>query len=228
MPGNATADPSSAGDAGVQARIAALRASGAERVDPLRFRYIEALARRAATHQGLLRRSLDSKLARALTAVGATCEAANDTPAAQEPVRTSLDRGPLGQLLGEMDGLAAVPTLGDSAGLQPMPVIATALPELKTLRRFRDTWTRLSVDRQLTRSLDKIPENPGPLNSHLLVLRALRRMQEISPAYLDHFVAHADALLWLDRARAGPAVSPGKVGRQDGPQKRRPGAGRYG
>lgn len=201
-PDDATGYPYPARDAGVQAQITALRERGARRVDPVRFRYIEALAGRAANHQGLLRQSLDGKLARALAACGAKCAAAHDT---HERVRPGVDRGPLGQLVGEIDGLGEVPTPGGSTGLRPEPVAGAALSELKTLRRFRDTWTRLSVDRQLTRSLDQIPENPGPLNSHLLVLRALRRMQKISPAYLEHFVAHVEALLWLDRARARPA-----------------------
>ncbi len=212
-------------DAGVQAQIAAWRDRGAERLDPLRFRYIEALARRAATHQGLLRQSLDGKLVRALAALGAACDAAQ---AALQPAQTSVNLGPLGRLVGDIDGLGAEPAQGGGAALSSAPLAGAALPDLKTLQRFRDTWTRLSVNRQLTRSLDKIPENPGPLNSHLLVLRMLRRLQEISPAYLDHFVAHADALLWLDRARVGPAVSHGKPGRQDGARKNKPGAGRYG
>ena len=225
-PGDATGYPYPARDAGVQAQIDALREPGGQRVDPVRFRYIEALARRAATHQGLLRQSLDGKLARALAAYGAKCDAAHAAQAAQEPARTSVGRGPLGQLAGDITGLGVVSAPGGGAGLPS--VAGIALPELKTLRLFRDTWTRLSVDRQLTRSLDRIPENPGPLNSHLLVLRALRRMQEISPTYLDHFVAHAETLLWLDRARAGPVVSPGKAGRRDSATKIKPGGDRKG
>lgn len=224
-PVDATGHSTPQRDVGIQAQIAAWRERGAERVAPLRLRYIEALARRAASRQGLLRQSLDDKLARALATLGATCDAAQAT---QDQAPTSIDPGLLGRLVGDIDALGAVPAKGGSAGHLPVPPAGAALPDLKTLQRFRDTWTRLSVDRQLRRSLDKIPENPGPLNSHLLVLRALRRMQEISPAYLDHFVAHADALLWLDGARVGPAVSPGKPGRQDGTKKSRTGAGRYG
>ena len=59
------------------------------------------------------------------------------------------------------------------------------------------------MDRQLTQSLAKLPENAGPLNSNLLVLRALTRLRELSPAYLNRFMAYADALLWLDDADAG-------------------------
>ncbi len=41
--------------------IDALRAGGAQRLDPVRLRHIEALARRAAAHQGEVRRLLDAQ-----------------------------------------------------------------------------------------------------------------------------------------------------------------------
>lgn len=229
MAGEATGDPYAAGDAGVQAQIAAWRERGAERIDPLRLRYIEALARRAATHQGLLRHALDARLVRALALLGANCAEVKHAREPQQELARSADRGPLGQLVGDIDGLGAAPAAPVTAALEPESAAGAALPELKTVQRFRRTWNRLSVDRQLSRSLDKIPENPGPLNSHLLVLRALRRMQEISPAYLEHFVAHTEALWWLDRARADPSLpASGKPVRQAGAGRRKPGGDRYG
>lgn len=69
-----------------------------------------------------------------------------------------------------------------------------------TLGYLRTTWSRLSADRRLTQSLAKVPENAGPLNSQHLVHRSLTLMRELSPEYLHHFMAHVDALLWLDQA----------------------------
>jgi hypothetical protein len=46
------------------------RERGAHRMDPVRFRFIEALARRAATHHGEARRILDHKLAGLLATYG--------------------------------------------------------------------------------------------------------------------------------------------------------------
>ena len=43
--------------------IDALRARGADRLDPVRFRFIEALARRSAAERGDTRRVLDARLA---------------------------------------------------------------------------------------------------------------------------------------------------------------------
>ena len=89
------------------------------------------------------------------------------------------------------------------------------------MRVFRSTWSKLSVDQQLTESLAKAPENAGPLNSNLLVLRALKLMQQTSPAYLRHFMAHVDALLWLDQASVGAAPLKKAVLRGDVAQRRR-------
>lgn len=68
-----------------------------------------------------------------------------------------------------------------------------------TLGYLRTTWSRLSADRRLTQSLAKVPENAGPLNSQHLVHRSLTLMRELSPEYLHHFMAHVDALLWLEQ-----------------------------
>src|SRR5438128_533593 len=48
--------------ADARARLDAWRASGADQVDPVRFRLMEALARRSAGHQGAARRLLDERL----------------------------------------------------------------------------------------------------------------------------------------------------------------------
>ena len=57
------------------ALLDALRASGAEGRDPVRFRFLEALARRAEGHSGEARRRLDERLVRAATALGERCAA---------------------------------------------------------------------------------------------------------------------------------------------------------
>jgi hypothetical protein len=45
------------------------------------------------------------------------------------------------------------------------------------------------------------PANAGPLNSHVLVLQALGMMQTLSPEYLRRFLAHVEALQWLELAQ---------------------------
>ncbi|KAK70216.1 DUF2894 domain-containing protein, partial [Bordetella bronchiseptica] len=45
-----------------QARLDAWRERGGEQADPLRFHYLQALARRAAGHEGQARQLLDERL----------------------------------------------------------------------------------------------------------------------------------------------------------------------
>lgn len=72
--------------------------------------------------------------------------------------------------------------------------------ELKSIRYFRNTWSKLSVDKQVALAIDQAPENAGPLNSHMLVLRSLALMRDTSPDYLNRFMSYVDTLLCLDHA----------------------------
>ncbi len=95
--------------------------------------------------------------------------------------------------------LAAAP---GQATAHPAAASATAVPsptlELKTVRESRATWAKLSVDRQLALAMKQAPVNAGPINSHMLVLRSLAMMQDISPDYLSRLVSYFDTLLSLD------------------------------
>jgi hypothetical protein len=91
---------------------------------------------------------------------------------------------------------------------------ASSTLELKTVRESRATWARLSVDKQLAQAMKQAPINAGPINSHMLVLRSLATMQEISPDYLSRMISYVDTLLLLDpgeldvpakRKKAAPA-----------------------
>ena len=70
------------------------------------------------------------------------------------------------------------------------------------MRQFRNTWSKLSANKQLAQALDTAPKNAGPINSHMLVLRSLALMREISPDYLNRFMSYADTLLCLDLGAA--------------------------
>ncbi|MES3020782.1 MAG: DUF2894 domain-containing protein [Pseudomonadota bacterium] len=79
--------------------------------------------------------------------------------------------------------------------------------ELKTVRESRATWAKMSVDKQLALAMKQAPQNAGPINSHMLVLRSLAMMQAISPDYLSRIVSYADTLLSLDPVET---IVPGK------------------
>jgi hypothetical protein len=70
--------------------------------------------------------------------------------------------------------------------------------ELKSVRYFRNTWSRLSAEKQVTQALGQAPKNAGPINSHVVALRSLALMRDTSPDYLNRFMSYVDTLLCLD------------------------------
>jgi hypothetical protein len=173
--------------------IEAWRRQGDHRLDPVRFHFIEALARRSAGHAGLARQALDQKLTRLLAAYGADLEQAASADRLPAAAGTA-QRGPLPELVDRM----AVHKPPRADGSDP----GHAGP---ALGYFRNTWSRLSADRRLTQSRAKLPRNAGPLHSHHLVHRSLLFMREVSPGYLHRFMSHVDALLGLDQMEAAGA-----------------------
>lgn len=198
------------------ATIAALGASGAEPVDPVRLHYLQALARRSQAYDGAAKDLLDDKLRQALTQYQAQLA---QHPGGARHVRHAGSPAQPGALAELTRQLAPQSTRPAEAAAGGSGARMEAYPELKSVRKHRDTWSKLSVDRQLTQALAQAPENAGPLNSHQLVLRALSVMRSISPDYLNRFMSYADALLWLDQADSQPVAASPAAG--EGAKKRK-------
>ena len=186
------------------ATIDAWRRRGDHRRDPIRFRFIETMARRAEGLDGEARRVLDERVAGLLADYAAKlAEAArDDAPAA--PLPTKPEPGPLAALAARLGGPA-------TPGADRVP----AVDELRTLKRFRSTWSKLSADRRLTQSLAKVPQNAGPLNSHQLVHRSLTLMRDVSPEYLGRFMGYVDTLLWMEQLGTAMAPAAPDAGRRE-------------
>ncbi|MBO1017577.1 DUF2894 domain-containing protein, partial [Achromobacter sp. SD115] len=193
-----------------RAVLDAWRETGADRIAPVRFQFMDALQRRAATQDGQARRLLDGKLAALIQAYeaeldGAAVKAlatANEcayegataaAPAACEP-------GPLAALTAYMADPGS-----DARGAADL---RAAYPELEVLEYFRGVWSRVSADRQVRQSQEQVHKNAGPLNSNQLVHRALSLMREVSPGYLQQFLSYTDALMWLEQVQAATAPPP--------------------
>lgn len=219
------------------ASITSLRTAGADRFDPVHFRYIEALAERTSLHRGSARRLLDARLAQALAAFK------ERFVLAQSDARQILERS-VGQYPHMATDLRRLHDAGDFKEmrrlvLNPKPPAqcaslslgalvrrleqhvpenaemhlkghAGARPELKTLRNFKNTLAKLSVHKQVAQALEQAPKNAGPINSHMLVLRSLALMRDISPDYLNRFISYADALLSLDQCEKDKPATPKK------------------
>ncbi|WP_341248766.1 DUF2894 domain-containing protein [Cupriavidus pauculus] len=186
----------------LHATIAAWRDSGADRADPVRFCFIAAIARRAARYDGEAGRLLEARLTRLVAdyrevLARAPCDAPARTASAQPA-------GAIAALAALSHSLARPAHAGETparhtAGAAPLATAQRGYPaEPELVDYFRETWARVSVERQLRQSQQGVPENAGPLNTNHLVHRALSLMREVSPGYLEQFLSYVDALSWLD------------------------------
>ena len=225
--------------------LESLRNEGAQRLDPVRFHYMEVLSRRMQAHPAEVRRILEGKLRAALSVYGERWklarQAASDEVASLTSQRPELarqlrqllaagdyagirrlgaqgapsqSRSPLAQLNQHIRGAARAG--GDERSVSGVPVIGA---EMKSLRRFRATWARISAEDEVDKALGRGPENAGPLNAHMLVLRSLALMRELSPDYLRRFMSHLDSLLWLDQVNQKSTPVAAKPVRRGGLKK---------
>ena len=209
---DADADVSEANPESVQARLAALRAAGAWRADPMRFRALEKLAERMHGQPEPVRRQLQCRLTAALDEL-----VASPTPVAAgvpSPVIAGSTRNPGGpqgthtqhsgtgrQTPASPSPRARLRALSHSAGAPP----SLATRELASARRFRQAWIGLRAADRVDQALARRPRNAGPLNSHALVLQTLATLQAISPGYVRRIVDLVETLDWLERAGERPA-----------------------
>ena len=150
--------------------------------DPVQAHFVEALGRRLQSAPEAVQRVLQARLQQAWPEqadVGSTTQ----VPRTRAP-------SPLAQLNRD--------------------IAATAPPgrELRSAQNFRDTWSRICAEDEVTQAVEQGPENAGPLNSHRLVLRTLALMRDLSPDYLRRFLSHADTLLWLEQAQSQSRAKP--------------------
>lgn len=197
----------------VRAQLEAWQASGADRADPVRFRLMQALAARASAHGGAARQLLEARLQELVAAYAAIVQGHDDN------VDTTTDQpGPvptpavstLGALVQDLaararPAIAAPPNA--SRPLPPAPAQAVDAPLVDTLADyFRETWAKVSVEQQFRQSLERVPENAGPLNTDHLVHRSLSLMRETSPEYLRHFLSYVEGMAWLEQLGAAAAA----------------------
>ncbi|MCP5271444.1 MAG: DUF2894 domain-containing protein [Burkholderiaceae bacterium] len=160
--------------------LATLRAQGGAGVDPVTLARLDATVRRGLQHDAAVQQWLADRLADALACLQA-----------QDPSHTA-------------DAHAAPPKAPS-----PLRALGPATSaELRTAQRLRPTLARLRVQQQIVRAQARQPDNPGPLNSEHLLVRALQQMQTLAPGYLGPFITQVETLLWLDGARGAGATAP--------------------
>ncbi|MBB5504669.1 DUF2894 domain-containing protein [Paraburkholderia atlantica] len=182
-----------------RATLDAWRASGADRLDPLRFHLLDALARRAAQHSGETRRVIERRLAALLAEYTAEVERAAADGSALQATSVEANAASDATLAALIEQLARHHARADAPH-------AAAYPELPAVDYFRQVWSKVRTEKQLRQSLAQVPGNAGPLNSSSLVHRALSLMRELSPEYLKQFLSYVDTLSWLEQMNGGAPV----------------------
>jgi hypothetical protein len=216
----------------MEAELAALRAQGADALDALRFRQLEALARRMqaqpedvqkvlaprlaagiAAYQGMASRvASQGELAAPRNGASATGTSRPDADGLGARLRAAPTPSPLAALnrhIAEQthnSPTARQAPTGQGARLPPV--------DMKSVQRFREIWGRIATERQMADAIMRAPDNAGPLNSHKLMLRVLTLMQGLSPDYLSRFLTQMDALLWLHQVNQQASLKDGKAGRK--------------
>jgi hypothetical protein len=160
-------------------------AAEAAQLDPVGWHYIQVLAERTRTQTGpaqaLLQAKLNSALAR--LQVRLAVQKKPYTP----PTRHTPSL--LSALLRDMAAPSAERPLSPSGhGRMDNPRVA----------QFRQQLGKMCVQKQVTQAIAQAPQNAGPINSHILVLRSLSLMRDLSPDYLHRFMGYVDTLLFLD------------------------------
>ena len=220
-------DESVLGSVDIAQKIASLRLAGVHRHDPVRLHAIEALAKRMEGQTERVQQILGNRLGQSLSAfqarfdqaLGAARETATQAskryPDAATELQRLVDAGDFQGLARRVAALErqhkhqhhgtslAELTRHMSQHAQDNPEASqhashSVRPELKSIRYFRNTWSKLSAEKQVAQALQQAPKNAGPINSHMLVLRSLDLMRGISPDYLNRFMSYADTLLRLD------------------------------
>jgi hypothetical protein len=161
----------------------------------IRLQLIEALRRRAAGYEGETRRLLDERLSTLLA------DQAGDVDRV-EVVREAA--------FGWIDDLTS----------RPAKHARDTFPELPMLDEFKRIWSTLHTENRMRQSLEPVPTDAGPLNSSALVHRSIELMRELSPGYLEHFLAYVDHLSWMARLAesaapaANDALRPASIGKR--------------
>ncbi len=185
-----------------QARLDALRQAAAC-LDPARLNYLEVLSQRVATAPEAVQRVLESKLDTALTDLEARLQ---QPQSAAREADTQRSAAPLVQLNLYIRGLKQqgdrhLPGFGLEGRLDhSLTSDSDARPELASVRRFREAWSRIAAEDQVMEAVERGPANAGPLNAHRLVLRTLALLRGLSPDYLRRFLSQMETLQWLEQA----------------------------
>jgi hypothetical protein len=158
-------------------RLETLQAAGAQALAPAQWHRLQVLRTRSQDQTPTVQAMLRDTAQELLKELETACACAQT----HAPVEKAFDHtpSPLAQLVEEMQARGAT---GQSPRVQ----------------QFRQDLRHISVQKKVRTALSKAPQNAGPINSHMLVLRGLELMRSLSPQYLQRFIGYVDTLALLE------------------------------
>ena len=197
------------------AKISALSTQGLAQFDTLRFHYLQSLAEKLPKQRPAVAEKLLLRLQQATAQLITDYQRAQPQPVKAKPV--TAPPSPLTQLIDLLSSGSVAPTenrgseksetkvtgkkVTGETPAEEKPTLATITPpELKALAPLRDSWAKMNAEKLVMRSINEGPEVAGPLNPHFLAIRSLVNMRDLSPHYLNRFVAYMETLLWLEQS----------------------------
>jgi len=221
--------------------LSRLRDEPAGRFDPVRFRFIEAMAQKAEGQREAVARLLEEKSSQELATYLSDFRrsAVRESPVgdAVHGRSTKVDgaAGALASLTREIqqrrghDEPAGAESFEDELRRREREMMrslvdmdlesgeggdASAAGELSVMRYFREARARRGTEQLVHQVIREKPENPGPLNAQALMIRTISRMRELSPSYANRFIDYMDTLLWLEQAGAAAPAKGKKSARK--------------
>ncbi|MFL1467665.1 DUF2894 domain-containing protein [Marinobacter sp. HN1S83] len=190
----------------MEQQLADLRGSGADRLDPIRFRYLETLEQKlrakglqGTRHWQRLAQAVAEYQARSGQQADAEQPAETGQPSPLQLLLDTLNQSPETHVQASSSPLERL-IYGEEDGRPTQSAVTDSSPRpLKAMARVQaDQGTQALQDR-IRQAIEQTPENAGPMNAHRLVSRAIATMEKLSPEYLNRFVNYADTLLALER-----------------------------
>lgn len=194
--------------------LESLRQSGADQIDPIRFRYLESFEQRLLAKQLGEETTHWRKLEQAVSDYQAKLDGAGQP----EPKSAVSEPSRLSSLLNRLNQTAEPSVeaprsaleqrvFGQPTGEQPQaqPASSPNNPRpLKAMIRAKAEQGNHALEERIRHAIVSTPKEAGPMNAHRLVSRAIAEMQKLSPEYLERFACFTDTLLTLERlARKG-------------------------
>ena len=203
--------------------------AGAAAHDPVGWHYAQLLAARTRQERGPVQAQLLVKLQAALQALAHGL--ANSAPKVSTVASTVASTGasplatPIATPSPALAALVAQRLRLQKAQADTTASVWSAAPSASQdsprVRQVRRQLGRMRVQKQLSQALAQAPQNAGPINSQMLVLRALALLRERSPEYLNRLMTEVDTLLCLEdaeRQRLAPKPASASRARKPAPK----------